>query len=217
MEDKDVALLRAEDLITRILHETEATEYTVYLGGVGNFRYAIYPEYKGNRKDVHKPTWLEDCREHLVLMHNAKIINDIESDDAMGIDQCSSENTIIVSNDKDMLMIPGRHFNPITGVERNTSPLDGLKHFYQQLIQGDQADNIPGYDGKMRPKIPKFLQPRIDELWGLKSEKEMYELVLNMYDLDEDRLLRNARLLWIQRKEGDEWQPPKDRQDDLNS
>lgn len=214
LEDQGVALFRAEDLIRRILRETESDTYSLYIGGTDNFRYEIYPDYKGNRKDTKQPTWYEDVRAFVVQDFNGVIINGRETDDEMGIEQCAAEfmSTVIVTNDKDLLMIPGNHYNPITQTNVFTTPLDSLKYFYQQLIQGDQADNIPGYDGKMRPKIPKFLQPKIDALWDLDNEEEMYELVLNMYDLDASRLVRNARLLWIWRKENDLWQPPDERE-----
>lgn len=215
LEAKEVAIFRAEDLIRRILHETEADQYRMFIGGAENFRYQIYPDYKGNRPDT-KPTWLQDVREYLVVEHKAVISDGIESDDSMGIEQCCSEfmTTVICTNDKDLKMIPGNHYNPITGESLFVSPLDGLKYFYQQLIQGDQSDNIPGYDGKMRPKIPKFLQGHIDALWSKDNEQDMYWFVLDMYKGDEKTLHRNAQLLWIQRKEGDVWRPPHERQDE---
>lgn len=195
-------------MMRRILHETEADQYRVFIGGEDNFRYQIYPEYKGNRTDKPRPPWLQDTRAYLVEHWNAEIVNGIETDDRMGIEQCAEENTIIVTNDKDLLMIPGNHYNPITGFSPFITPLDGLKHFYQQLIQGDSSDNIPGYDGKMRPKIPKFLQPTIDRLWDCTEESEMLEIVLDMYHDDRETVLRNGRLLWIHRKENDEWNFP---------
>lgn len=219
LEEREVAIYRADDLVRRILRETESDTYTFYLGGEGNFRYEIYADYKANRKDTPKPTWFNDVRAHVVTEFNAQIINEIETDDAMGIEQCQEPflSTIICSNDKDMLMIPGKHYNPINMLYKFISPLDGLKHFYQQLIQGDQADNIPGYDGKMRPKIPKFLQPAIDKIWECNTEEEMYEWVNDLYDNDSDRLLRNARLLWIHRQEGDTWHPPHDRLENVSN
>ena len=216
-EAKEVALARADDVIRRILHDTNSQQYRIFIGGSENFRYEIYPEYKGNRKDLAKPMWLQDVRESLVVNYNAIITDGIEADDAMGIEQTWEPDTIICSIDKDLLQVPGWHYNFVKQERIYTTPLDGLKRFYQQLIQGDQSDNIPGYDGKMRPKVPKFLQPKVDELWSLDNEQDMYDLVLAMYDNDAGRLLRNGRLLWILRKEGEQWQPPSDRQDELNS
>lgn len=226
LEPLEAALLRADDLMKRILAETGADKYRVFISGDSNFRYDIDPNYKANRKDKPKPTWLQDVRAFLCTNWNAEICDGIEADDAMGIAQCAGwipphqqgnyevinyiPTTTVCSIDKDLLQVPGNHYNFVTGVATFIDPLTGLKNFYQQLIQGDASDNIMGYDGKARPVIPKFLQPKIDELWNLTHEVDMYEHVKSMYygaDNNEVRLIKNARLLWIQRKENDEWNP----------
>lgn len=215
LETEDVAIARADDLYRRILRETESDQHTCYLGGEGNFRYDIWANYKGNRTNTPKPTHFNAVKAYIATTFEAVIVNEIETDDRMGIEQCAEPfmSTIIASNDKDMLMIPGLHYNPIKQIHKFVSPLDGLRHFYQQLIQGDQADNIPGFDGKMRPKIPKFLQPVIDKVWACPDELAMYSVVSDMYS-DLDVMHRNARLLWIWRKENDHWVPPHDRHDE---
>jgi hypothetical protein len=118
------------------------------------------------------------------------------------------QGSIICSIDKDMLQVPGWHYNFVKLERQFIDELTGFKHFYTQLILGDQSDNIPGYDGKMRPKVPQFLQPCINSIWGAESESEMYRIVLEMYGDDSERLKRNAMLLYILRHEGDEWRPP---------
>lgn len=232
LEDRAVALFRAEDTVRRILHETGADQYKVFIGGSENFRHQIYPEYKANRKDVKRPDWLQDVREYLVMEHKAVICDGIEADDAMGIEQCAEHyrvgtedddrpgylydvDTIICSIDKDLLQVPGHHYNFVKQERIFVDQLVGLKHFYQQLIQGDASDNIPGYDGKMRPKIPKFLQAQVNYLWHCANEVYMYDLVLGMYEGDKERLKRNGQLLWIQRYEGDIWLPPDERNEHI--
>lgn len=87
VEPVEIAQMRVNDLMYRIIQETEATQYEVYIGGIDNFRYSIYPEYKANRKDIVKPAWLEACREQLVVEWGAKIVNGMETDDMLGIRQ----------------------------------------------------------------------------------------------------------------------------------
>lgn len=224
-EAREVAILRADELMRRILHETGAESYRAFIGGEDNFRYKIYPEYKANRTDKPKPEYLQDVRAFLVSEWNAEIVNGMEADDAMAIaqtkelyysdepetmgelipDQCSS---IICSIDKDLLQTAGWHYNFVRLERQFVDELAGLKHFYTQLILGDQSDNIPGYDGKMRPKVPQFLQPCIDSIWRSTDEYEMFSIVLEMYGGDTERLHRNALLLYILRHESDEWRPP---------
>lgn len=189
----------------RILEETKADTYQLFLGGDNNFRYQIDPSYKANRADKPKPMYLQDVRAYLAANWNAEIVNDIEADDAMGLAQ--TPDTIICSIDKDLLMIPGHHYNFVKQERTYTEPLDGLKRFYQQLIQGDQSDNIMGYDGKARPKLPQFLEGVVRELWECATESEMYQIVVDLYE-DKDRMLRNAQLLWIQQTGRVKYEPP---------
>lgn len=223
LEPFEDAIRRADELLNRILQETGATSYRLFLGGSENFRYKIDPNYKANRANKPKPTWLQDVRAFLVTDWNAEICDGIEADDALGIEQYSlvtnvmlfekmdvwerHYNSITCSIDKDLLQLEGWHYNFVKMEKIFVDEMTGIKNFYQQLIQGDQSDNIMGYDGKARLKIPQFLQPKIDELWSCTTESEMLELVRNMYN-DDERLLRNGQLLWIMRKEKDIWKLP---------
>ncbi len=211
-EDVSLACWQASEMMRRILYETNCMAHKCFLSGGINFRYDINPNYKANRRDVVRPRHLEAVRSHLVTEWQASVTDGIEADDALGIEQCNSEGTIICSIDKDLLQIPGWHYNFVKLDQRFVTPLDGLKHFYYQLIMGDKADNIFGYDGKARDKVPQFLQPSIETLYSFQGEQEMYEFVKDMYD-DHARMLMNAHCLYIQRKENDKWQPPDDRVD----
>ena len=41
------------------------------------------------------------------------------------------------------------------------------------------------------------------------TEQELYEVCVEMYEGSADRVVENARLLWLQRYEGQVWEPPK--------
>lgn len=200
------AIARCDELMRRILHETNARSYKGFISGPDNFRYSIDPNYKANRVNTVRPEWLQPVREHLVVNWNAIVSDGIEADDNLGISQCMEyDETVICSIDKDLLQIPGHHYNFVTGVWTHISPLEGWKHFYTQLIMGDKSDNIPGYDGLMRPKIPKFLQPIIDSINACHSEQAMYQVVSDVYELGEEALQRNGTLLYIWRQPDDKW------------
>lgn len=226
----DVSLERSDNLIDRICNEIGATSCEVFLTGSNSFRKQINPQYKANRKDQVPPRWLQDTREHLVIGWNASVSDGNEADDEMAIQQCSStDDTIICSLDKDLLMVPGQHYSwQISGktpsgnvwtkeaVRRTISPHQGLQNFYFQMIMGDSSDNIFGFDGKARQKVPKFLEPTISMLMECKDEYEMYEYVSDLYanqvSWADDWITGfeiNAQCLWIQRKTGDKWQRPK--------
>ena len=224
-ETQDIAEVRADELIRRVMLEINAVGHRVYLSGDTNYRYKFNPDYKANRKDRVRPRHLQAVREHLCKYWDAKVTDGIEADDAMGIDQCAEELTCIVSLDKDMRMIPGHHYSweiqgtGSTGKKwvkdaeyRQVSPLQGLQHFYYQLIMGDQSDNIFGFDGKARAKVPQFLQPKIDYLHSLETEEEMYDFVLDMYNDDKVRMDMNGSCLWILRRENEFWQSPHEKE-----
>ena len=204
VEPVEVAQIRVNELMYRIVQETEATAYKVFIGGTDNFRYKIYPEYKANRKDAAKPPWLEPCREQLLVEWQAQIVNGMETDDMLGILQ--SPDTVIASIDKDLFMIPGRHYNFVKQEFYNVNEVDAIRHFWFQMIMGDRTDNIPGYDGTARQTVPKFLQPQINLLMDCKDQKAMEGMVRTMYE-GADMLHQfeiNKKLLWILREPMDD-------------
>lgn len=198
---QDFVFARLEDLVDSILVNIEADEYRLFLTGKDNFRYTIYPEYKAHRPKE-KPYWLEAARQYLIATFNAEVIDGQEADDAMGINQ--TEDTVICSIDKDLLMIPGRHYNFVKDEYSEVSKEKAMKHFYMQCLTGDRADNIKGIE-KVGPKKAEKI------LAGLTTEKEMFDAVREAYSNDEEFIM-NARVLWIRRKDNENW---KDRFDAL--
>lgn len=190
----------------KILRDTGADMYRSFISGPENFRYKIDPSYKANRVDAIRPEWLQPVREFLVVEWNTSVSDGIEADDNLGIHQ--TDETIICSTDKDLLQIPGYHYNFVNEVFTRITPHQGWVNFYTQLIMGDKSDNIMGYDGKMRQKVPQFLQPLIDKIADCDSPEQMYKVVEEVYELGDEALLRNGQLLYIQRHEGDTWLPP---------
>jgi 5'-3' exonuclease len=207
VEDSWVCLKRVDELMQRIIAETGASTFKAFLTGSDNFRNDINPEYKANRKDTRRPEWLQQAREHLVLRWEASVEDGQEADDAMGIYQCANQNTVIASIDKDLLMIPGKHYNFVKEEHREVSELEGIRHFYWQLIMGDKTDNIMGFDGLARQTVPKKLEWAMAELSDCLNEAMMFELVRGMYN-DDEKMLMNGRCLWIRRQEGEVWQFP---------
>jgi 5'-3' exonuclease len=215
LEPPEVAIWRLSDMIERICIATNTFDGEFYLGGSDNFRYTIYPEYKANRKDKPKPTYLEACREQLVTQYGSSIVNGIETDDMLGIRQTQLDGTSrICSLDKDLLMIPGQHFNWVNQEFKLVSPLDGLKTFYKQLILGDKSDNIPGFDGALRGSCPKFIEKLQAPIDSMTEEIDMYNHVFGVYfdaqgnDDIETIMHRNAQLLHILKEEDKFWTTP---------
>lgn len=193
--DEEICILRLDKQIRDILYSTDASHYKIFLTGSNNFRKVVYPEYKANRKDKPLPKWLNACREYLVTTWQATVSDGCEADDLLGANQ--TEDTVIVSIDKDLLQIPGRHFNFVKMEEFFQTPMGGIRHFYEQLLKGDRSDNVPGVDGIGEKKAARFLE-------GCETEQEMFDICRSIYNNDE-LMSTYGKCLWIWRKEGDIW------------
>ena len=173
-----------------------------YLTGEGNFRHdiATIKPYKGNREE--KPEYLSTTRDQLVSRWGAEVVEGQEADDSIGIKATElNGDCIIVSIDKDLLMIPSTNYNFVTGVWSNINKEQGDYFFYKQLLTGDRVDNIQGVFGIGPKKAEKAYQE-------CTTVQEMYQKALEMYKGDTEALLENARLLWLRRYEGEMWEPP---------
>jgi 5'-3' exonuclease len=214
-EPLTTAISRIEATINHVFNACGSKTYEMYLAGQDNFRKTLYPAYKANRTGKESPMWLEDCREYLVCEWGAKIVNGMEVDDMCGIRMSSlhAESPVCVSLDKDLLQIPGNHYNFVNQEFKQTTPLDGLRIFYKQIILGDASDNVPGYDGKFRSSCPKFIKAMQDPLDEMTEESDMYEHVCSIYQTTtedwEATVLLHGQLLYCLRAEEQMWQAPK--------
>lgn len=194
-EPLDVATYRVDVLMRQILDATDATTYKAYLTGRNNYRKKLNLEYKANRKDKEPPYWLQDCRKHLQQEWDVEVSEGCEADDLLGINQ--GEGTVICSLDKDMLTVPGLHYNWTKVEFTNVTQQDALRKFYKQMLIGDVSDNIHGIRGIGPKKADKIVE-------HLDDEQDMFDVVYDMYN-DPERFVMNANCLWIQQKENEIW------------
>ena len=211
-QDLKVATDKADQLINKILERTlfvaAPHEYQVYLTGKGNFRFEVAKShiYKGNRKDGEKPLWLGGVRQHMIDNWNAIVSDGEEADDLIAIEATRyGPDTIVASIDKDMMQIPCKHYNFGRDEWYTVDVHEGLTFFYTQILTGDSADNIIGLYRVGPAKAKQILA-------GCDTEEKLWDAVVKAYDGDEERVVENARLLWLRRKEGELWQPPQKRE-----
>jgi len=231
------ALQNVVDAVEGYLAETDqkVESVEVYLSGSTNFRngLATIPGkftkegdpvlgYKANRKDARRPHWYKRIRDYMVEVWDARIFEGIEADDALAIAQWAEDEyeprTIIATIDKDLMNVPGWHYNTLKKDQVHVSFKKAQVHFYRQLLTGDSTDNIPGLYRVGAGKADKL----IDETM---TEDEMYEVCLAQYVTNlekfparhgpyaeqfdpEGSLLENARLLWMLQYEDQLWTPP---------
>jgi hypothetical protein len=195
--DEPIACWRAQRLVETILHDISADSYNLYLTGSGNFRKTISSDYKANRKGKPLPKHLQAIREFLTSNWDAEVTNGYEADDALGMGQ--NKDTIICSLDKDLLQIPGKHFNWVKQELTTIDEEQGIKNFYAQTLIGDRADNIIGVAGIGPVKTEKILS-------SVASDK-YYQVCRELYK-DDERYHLNCKLLWIWRTPNGTWEPP---------
>ncbi len=204
-ETEKVAIRTMAEMLEELVFiELSSNIHVGYLTGKDNYRHDIAKTkpYKGNRKDAPRPVHLHSLREYLITAWDFRVANGQEADDAIGIHATlTRDNSIIVSIDKDLDMIPGHHYNPVKKDHYYVNDKVALKNFYRQILTGDKVDNIEGLRGIGPKKADKILG-------DFDTDLAMYEAVLKAYDGDAERVLENGQLLWIRRKEGELWQPP---------
>jgi len=235
VEPLENALQNVKEIVETCLTMIGTNDYHIYLTGKNNFRkeVATIREYKANRKNARYPIHLDDIKEYLIKNHPTSVSDGQEADDELGIALTElGEAGIVVSNDKDLLMVPGKHYVFTRDEKVVVSEESGRRHFWTQVLTGDSTDNIMGC-----PMIgPKKAEKALD---GIVDEQDYYDVVYGLYKrqlekkppeglhLDGDMVkytnwktdqevtvsLRDfiteiGQLLWIRRQPDELWQPP---------
>jgi len=173
-------------------------DYRLCWTGSSAFRKRIAPDYKANRSSRPKPIGYGALKHELLTYPKTYGHDEIEADDWLGIlaGACrkAGEQSIVVSGDKDLDQVPGRHYWP-WGIKKKESEGLGVlewdnellpvedrkaiqwtvgqdyseKFFYKQVLIGDSTDNIPGCPGvgKVRADqiVDKYSTAELVECW----------------------------------------------------
>lgn len=186
--DPKVGINASLDSLSYIFENTGVKEYEIYFSGENNFRYKIFPEYKANRRKMERPPSLPVVKQHFISSPE-QVADELEADDLLGLNQ--TEDTCIVSIDKDMLTIPGWHYNFVKDEFIYITPEEAIYRFYYQLLVGDPADGIKGAKGIGAKKAEKILQ-------DCEVEEHYFESCRDYFSSYEEMKM-NASCLWIQR------------------
>jgi hypothetical protein len=202
--EEPIAIARLEETMTELCMELDCEDYKGFLTGKGNFRdaIAVTVPYKGQRVSE-KPIHLQALRCHLVTSWGFTVVQGIEADDAVGIAAYAvpEDETIMVHIDKDLNQFRGWHYNYRNKEKYYVTEFEGLTAFYTQILTGDRIDNIIGLKGIGPVKAKRILAE-------CTNESELYQAVLKAYEGDQQRVLENAQLLWLQRSPNQVWTPP---------
>lgn len=227
-DPEGIAQVRCDEMLDGILMDTNSDEFQVWLSDSKeeNFRYKIDPSYKANRI-APKPKHYDFLKEHVIKNWGARIAYGMEADDALGIGQkkdyalasthggvgFAKGTTVICSIDKDLLTIPGLHYNFVKKEWTEQTENKAFLSFYRSIMIGDVADNIKGIYGVGPKKAEKILPKWVSEEDAIKKVFAAYTDWIrkdkgNPHEAIE-MIRRNGRLLKIKQQENEPlWDSP---------
>ncbi len=200
------------DQIHALVDKVKANDVLLCFSHYDNFRKLINPEYKLNRKKVRKPMCLNPAKEYCKQEFKWLEKPWLEADDVMGIlaTKESESKYVIFSEDKDLLTIPGFHWDAENETIWEQTKEVADYTFYKQILTGDSTDNYSGCPG-IGPKKAE------DTLQNSKTEVEMWNSVISAFKakkLSKNFAITQARMARILRcgeyivNEPIYWNPP---------
>lgn len=174
-----------------------------------NFRKDLSPAYKASRRLMPKPPGFAELEAHLHKHAQVRREPRLEGDDILGL-LATKEPTagkVVASIDKDLLQIPGFHYNMDRDTVEHVDEEAGRARHLTQTLVGDRVDGYPGCPGVGPVRAAAIL-----------ASGEGWPAVVAAFakaGLDEEQALLQARLAFVLRqgyydrktKEVTQWTP----------
>ncbi len=162
-------------LLNKLLINSQATHYILFVKGKGNFRYKYTDSYKANRYGKEPPKFWDFTKQYLIGKWKAVVTQNIESDDAVNICRLNIPNSFICAIDSDLLGLNGLHFNWKKNQWIETSKEEADYKFWSNIICGTHncTKGIPG-------KGISFVDKLFTIKYGTKGE-EYHNIVLQAF------------------------------------
>jgi DNA polymerase-1 len=174
--------------LSGILKHVGKVNYVLCFSDGVNFRKELDPTYKSNRKKTRKPMGFVEFKNSIMDRYPSVTKPRLEADDIIGILATKpGANAIVVSDDKDLMQIPGKHL--IDGEIVIVTKEQGERFHMLQTMTGDPVDGYPGCPGIGKVKAEKIF-----------GEEATWLKVLATYEangLTEEDALLQARLAKI--------------------
>lgn len=222
------------------LFDTESVDVRMWLTkGSTVFRnnIATIKPYKSGRPE--KPVFYEEIREYFLSYFGAVIVEGLEAEDAAAIAMLGEykDKGVLCGCDKDLLQIPGTHYNFYSGQAYIVDEANACRAFWTQVLTGDTIDSIVGIPKLGEMAAMRLLKDVHTDTQGWAVAKEQYYKAFGeqrclkkpikdgklryTYEKGEglerhdgsfiswmDALVENCKLVYLLRSEGDEWTPP---------
>lgn len=171
-------------LIASTVENTFCQDYLIAVGDTedSNFRSKLHLDYKKSKSreasKKKRPIWFPNLKAFLLEQKNVVKAVGVEADDLIRMWSCQAEASgdpfLVSSIDKDLDCIPGKHYSPKTQEFYDVTEDDADFFYWQQVLQGDSVDNIPGLPGIGPVKAKQFL-------YGTTSTEERKQIVIKAY------------------------------------
>lgn len=207
--------------LNTVVNQPWVSGYTLYLGGKGNFRKDIYPDYKANRKK--SPAMRKLVHDYVCWKYKECVVeaHGAEAEDfclASALKDMSS--SIVGMVDKDLTTQSGLFFN-YQNMDKGVFFINKTQAFYNlccQILHGDRGtDNIKGVDFVSKDLKDKYKVKTksigegtaVKLLEDVKHDKiAMKERVIDVYKLSygedwKDKLQFTGSLVFISKREGE--------------
>lgn len=155
--------LTVQDKLCNPFDEDEHFNVHYAVKGKDNFRKEFYPQYKATR-----PNLDQEIRDKLNFLFKyavdkgARPADGMEADDLVSIwaheSRDHGEQYVICGIDKDLLQIPGNHYNYGKDTWQFVDDDTAYYNLMLQCLTGDNSDNIPGLKGIGPKKAEKILK-----------------------------------------------------------
>lgn len=183
-----------------------SNNFEIYISPPFCFRdeLATITSYKGNRIDQEKPVHLEAAKRYLQESFKAKEAGGLlEADDRLSIEGWADPEAVVVSIDKDLDQIPGRHYHPVNDTKYIITPEQSYRLLWTQVIVGDRTDNIPGLPGSGPVAAEKAIKDAEHEVDCANKVLELYKDRMSP-EADAVKWFReNGALVYLLRAEDD--------------
>ena len=164
------------------LHDVK--EVLVFNNGRGNFRKLITKNYKANRIGTPKPPFLNEIHDYVNKAYDSYCAVGMETDDLVAIywknlsEVWGRDQVMIVSIDKDYLQFPALVYRYHNKELCDINESEARYNFYEQMIAGDQADNVNYFFGKGKKFAEKYYTDCVTEY---QYRKRLYLLFKDKY------------------------------------
>jgi hypothetical protein len=156
-----------------------------------NFRYDIYPEYKGNRKDkddkAEKLSQLVKRAKRLIYERLKPIleVNSIAEADDICLDYANNKGYIVAAIDGDVVSqcvtpVFNFHHKHWKFIHEGKETLDIAKNVFIDSIKGKPKDNVKGIKGKGEVFAKKYVEELFDGKHSFNDYVELFDTPSDM-------------------------------------